>query len=1071
MAERVVKVSLTLSASQYQAELEKAKKSTESLGGAGTKVGKQLQDAYDAPAKSTEKLSKSASQFSTDSQAAFSASGDAAKKYGEQASTASKASSDAFKDASNSVAAFKPAVEASQPALDRMLTSARENREAWTTTGTALLAFGGSITAVGIAALKAGVAYNTLQQTTRAALMTMLGSAEAVEAQMSAFDAFAKTSPFARQVFLSAQQQLLGFGVEASRVIPILDAVQNAVAAVGGGNKEIEAVTYALAQMQGTGRLTGETLRDLGIYGIDAATIIGEKMGMTGAEIRKMASKPGGIPVDQVWDPLVSGMQEKFGGAADGVKNTFEGSIDRVKAAWRDFAADLAEPLVSADGGGFLIDLANKAADTMRAFQALPAPVKNTVTALGLATGAAAVLGGGLLLLVPRMVETWDGLGRMGRYGELAQSGLRKAGGAAVVAGKAFGVAAAAYGLALALDTIASSSRPAALGLEEVTAALLEGNSAAIYNQFGDATKNVGDALDTLLGQDFGSKANRFANGINNAFGGHLTDSVNDARKAMEDQGQALANLVGSGDAELAARLFEDIAAAAAAEGYSREQVLSTMAPYRDALAGVGNEQVIATEKTTALTEEQERAQKVMEAWYETAKRAGTSIGGVSEAYQAVIDASRQAAEEQAANTKTTKDAWTDYYNGFTVSHENWLLQMQEQRRSAENWATNYQTAIDQVRTMPEETQAAALAIIQDLTAKGAEGMPMLQAWVDGTPEWRQEMIDAFDGKALAEDLVGGTPPTIEVLADLDSADRSNAAWAARYTAASKANPAEATVDAETEPAESSVDAYLRSLTTRDDAIVPILSNVDPAQSTVTDWWSVLSRTQTNTKVGADDAPARQYVGGTIGWISRQEADVTAGADTSTATREINAFTGLTRSTTVKVNPDTGGFWGGIVAAISGRSVSVPVRAPNMAQERATGGPVFGPGSGTSDSIPAIGPGGSPFRLSNNEHVLTAAEVAAAGGHGAVYRLRRELLEGRWTGLANGGEVYSNARPYMSAYASPRVTVSAPGIDYGQLARAIARESAATSERVARGLSAGRDRSASFTSSTRPDTW
>ena len=32
--------------------------------------------------------------------------------------------------------------------------------------------------------------------------------------------------------------------------------------------------------------------------------------------------------------------------------------------------------------------------------------------------------------------------------------------------------------------------------------------------------------------------------------------------------------------------------------------------------------------------------------------------------------------------------------------------------------------------------------------------------------------------------------------------------------------------------------------------------------------------------------------------------------------------------------------------------------------------------------------------LSNNEHVLTAREVAAAGGHGEVYRLRKALLAG-----------------------------------------------------------------------------
>lgn len=67
----------------------------------------------------------------------------------------------------------------------------------------------------------------------------------------------------------------------------------------------------------------------------------------------------------------------------------------------------------------------------------------------------------------------------------------------------------------------------------------------------------------------------------------------------------------------------------------------------------------------------------------------------------------------------------------------------------------------------------------------------------------------------------------------------------------------------------------------------------------------------------------------------------------------------------------------------------------------AKGGPVRGPGTGTSDSIPA--------RLSNGEHVWTDQEVDAAGGHGAMYAMRRAVM-----GFAKGGavtpEVIINAR-------------------------------------------------------------
>ncbi|MBT2467861.1 phage tail tape measure protein [Streptomyces sp. ISL-66] len=62
----------------------------------------------------------------------------------------------------------------------------------------------------------------------------------------------------------------------------------------------------------------------------------------------------------------------------------------------------------------------------------------------------------------------------------------------------------------------------------------------------------------------------------------------------------------------------------------------------------------------------------------------------------------------------------------------------------------------------------------------------------------------------------------------------------------------------------------------------------------------------------------------------------------------------------------------------------------------ATGGSVFGAGTATSDSIPAL--------LSNGEHVWTDREVRGAGGHGAVEELRAMARSGG-SMFAKGGAV------------------------------------------------------------------
>ena len=78
-------------------------------------------------------------------------------------------------------------------------------------------------------------------------------------------------------------------------------------------------------------------------------------------------------------------------------------------------------------------------------------------------------------------------------------------------------------------------------------------------------------------------------------------------------------------------------------------------------------------------------------------------------------------------------------------------------------------------------------------------------------------------------------------------------------------------------------------------------------------------------------------------------------------------------------------------AFINGNDVYVPVHTTSSGTTAyADGGAIRGPGTGTSDSILA--------RVSNGEHVWTAAEVNAAGGHGAVEAMRMAALRGYATG-------------------------------------------------------------------------
>ena len=231
----------------------------------------------------------------------------------------------------------------------------------------------GTLAGLTTQAISAGVAYNSLQQTAGSALQTLLGSAEAATAQMEELAAFAKTSPFPRQMWIQAQQTLIGFGVEAERVVPIFKALQDGVVAVGGSAQQIEEVVLILAKLSSTGKITGEDLNQLAERGIDAATLVGQAWGLTAADIRDSISS-GTVDAGQFMDTLVAELGTKYEGAAEGLRTTWVGALDRIKGATRDVGSAIAEPFIDPQGGGAAVEWANAMADALRAFEGVLRP-------------------------------------------------------------------------------------------------------------------------------------------------------------------------------------------------------------------------------------------------------------------------------------------------------------------------------------------------------------------------------------------------------------------------------------------------------------------------------------------------------------------------------------------------------------------------------------------------------------------------------------------------------------------------------------------------------------------------
>lgn len=227
---------------------------------------------------------------------------------------------------------------------------------------------GAGFAALGVNIAKTGIEYNTLEQTSRAAFKTILGSTEAANKMMDDLMAFAKQSPFPRQAFIEATRQMLGFGFAAKDVIPTLGIIEDAVAAMGGGAEEISTIVDVFSKIQSQGKVMSDDLNRLSAVGINGFEMLADAAGVSVDDIRK-AIETGSVDAETAIAGLTAGMEENFAGAAEGVKSTWTGATDSLSAAWRDFSSLLVSPFIDPRGGGLAIEWANNLADGIRTGQ------------------------------------------------------------------------------------------------------------------------------------------------------------------------------------------------------------------------------------------------------------------------------------------------------------------------------------------------------------------------------------------------------------------------------------------------------------------------------------------------------------------------------------------------------------------------------------------------------------------------------------------------------------------------------------------------------------------------------
>ncbi|MBC9786702.1 tape measure protein [Heliobacterium chlorum] len=190
----------------------------------------------------------------------------------------------------------------------------------------ALPALGAIMTALGGLSLGKGLSFNADMEQAAISFETLLGSAEKAQAMIKDVQQFGASTPFEFPGLQKSAKLMLAMGFNAESVMPNLQAIGDAVSAIGGGEDVLNGVTMALGQMATKGKVSAEEMNQLAERGIPAWDLMAQKLGMSKQQLMDLSAQ-GKVMADQAVPALIEAMGSKFSGAMQKQSQTFTGML------------------------------------------------------------------------------------------------------------------------------------------------------------------------------------------------------------------------------------------------------------------------------------------------------------------------------------------------------------------------------------------------------------------------------------------------------------------------------------------------------------------------------------------------------------------------------------------------------------------------------------------------------------------------------------------------------------------------------------------------------------------------
>ena len=183
-----------------------------------------------------------------------------------------------------------------------------------------MAATGAAMGALGVKAL----AEASKLQKVQVAFTNLLGSAQKADDYIRKLYDFANQSPFSFEELANGAQRLMAMGYEGEEALETLRAIGDAAAGIGKGTEGIARISLALGQIKAKGTVQAEEMRQLAENGIPAWDMLAKKLGVDVATAMKMVEKRS-VSAKTGIEALTEGMASKYGGMMEKQAKTIEG--------------------------------------------------------------------------------------------------------------------------------------------------------------------------------------------------------------------------------------------------------------------------------------------------------------------------------------------------------------------------------------------------------------------------------------------------------------------------------------------------------------------------------------------------------------------------------------------------------------------------------------------------------------------------------------------------------------------------------------------------------------------------